>query len=469
MARAPIPIEGIERPVAAGLTEFDIAITLADEQQGKLIFLADKERWLYWDIMAWKDYPATNENANFIARELIMRLVDSGLIRGERQVQKYTSARSVGAMVSLLKSEPRIRAQSSEFDKDKYLLNCPTAIFDAKNGTTIKHDPKYMMTKLAGATPKMSVTPLWDKFLMEMCSDDMERVKLLQTWMGYCMTGDASEKKFLFLYGPPNTGKSLFLSIIARMMGDYCMTANEELLTKTGGNRHPIELARLRGIRLVIANELAAGKRWDQDRLKLLTSGMDTITARGMREDFSEFVPQLKLIISGNSVPSAGMFDAAFEGRLIIVPCTNVVTKEQQDPDLLEKIWSQEADGIANWAAMGCSMWMKDGLPASKAAATATREYFQGEDNVGQWLEECCVIKEGVKTMSSVLFHSWQMFCKRNGIDYVMTSAKLGKNLSDRGLGLVPTKTEGLRGWRGIEVRENSEPMAAGNVVPFKQ
>jgi putative DNA primase/helicase len=46
--------------------------------------------------------------------------------------------------------------------------------------------------------------------------------------------------------------------------------------------RHPTELAKLAGARLVVAQETQKGRRWDETKIKALTGG-DKITARFMR------------------------------------------------------------------------------------------------------------------------------------------------------------------------------------------
>jgi hypothetical protein len=61
-------------------------------------------------------------------------------------------------------------------------------------------------------------------------------------------------------------------------------------------------LARLRGARLVTATETEAGKRWAESRLKELTGG-ERIPARFMNQNFFEYLPAFKPVISGNHKP----------------------------------------------------------------------------------------------------------------------------------------------------------------------
>jgi len=82
--------------------------------------------------------------------------------------------------------------------------------------------------------------------------------------------------------------------------------------------RHPTDVAKLRGKRLVIAQETQEGRRWDETKIKALTGG-DMLTARFMRQDFFDFRPTFKLFIIGNHKPRLSNVDPAMRRRLLLV------------------------------------------------------------------------------------------------------------------------------------------------------
>ncbi|MBK8991295.1 MAG: hypothetical protein IPM40_06180 [Gammaproteobacteria bacterium] len=82
----------------------------------------------------------------------------------------------------------------------------------------------------------------------------------------------------------------MFINTLTGILGDYARVASGDLLLEAKGDRHPTDMASLRGARFVSASELRPGARWDEQRLKSLTGG-DPITARFMRQD--EFIPPL--------------------------------------------------------------------------------------------------------------------------------------------------------------------------------
>lgn len=79
--------------------------------------------------------------------------------------------------------------------------------------------------------------------------------------VGYCLTSATSAHSLFFLYGTGANGKSFFANVISTILGDYAATASMDTLVKTRGDRHPTDLAGLRGARLVTAIETEQGQR----------------------------------------------------------------------------------------------------------------------------------------------------------------------------------------------------------------
>ena len=89
----------------------------------------------------------------------------------------------------------------------------------------------------------------------------------------------------------------------------------------SNSERHPTDLAKLAGARLVVAQETQKGRRWDETKIKALTGG-DKITARFMRQDFSTSRRPSSCSSAGNHKPRLGSVDEAMRRRLLLVPFT---------------------------------------------------------------------------------------------------------------------------------------------------
>jgi putative DNA primase/helicase len=133
-----------------------------------------------------------------------------------------------------------------------------------------------------------------------------------------------------------------------------------ETFVDTHGDRHPTELAALRGAHLVTAVETERGRQWAEAKIKALTGG-DPISARFMRQDFFTFTPQFKLVIAGNHKPSLRSVDQAIRRRFHLVPFIVDIPKEQQDKELGEKL-KAEWPAILSWLIRGCLEWQRIGL-----------------------------------------------------------------------------------------------------------
>ena len=104
-------------------------------------------------------------------------------------------------------------------------------------------------------------------FLDRITGGDAELVAYLQRVFGYALDRrHHASTRCSFGYGTGANGKSVLLSTIAGILGDYHETAQIETFTVSNADRHPTELAALRGARLVTATETEEGRRWAESR-----------------------------------------------------------------------------------------------------------------------------------------------------------------------------------------------------------
>jgi len=283
--------------------------------------------------------------------------------------------------------------------------------------------------------------------------------------IGYALTGSTREHALFFLYGTGANGKSVFLSTIANLLGDYSKTAPASSFTASSTEQHPTDLAGLHGARFVTAIETEDGARWAESKIKSLTGG-DKIAARFMRGDFFEFLPEFKLIIAGNHKPSLRSVDEAIRRRLHLVPFIVTIPEDERDHRLAEKLRA-EFPGILSWAIQGCLDWQREGLRPPAAVRDATTEYLDGEDAVGRWIEECCVIERGIWTAARALFASWQSWCARSG-EPEGSQRRFAQQLGARGY--ERSRTGLSRGFSGIGLQRNSVTHVTDSpVIPVRR
>ena len=137
---------------------------------------------------------------------------------------------------------------------------------------------------------------------------------------------------------PTSQGKGAAKTVgVSAILGDYHTTAQIETFTASPNDRHPTELAKLRGARIVSAVETQEGRRWDETKIKQITGG-DISAARFMRQDFFDFAPAFKLLIAGNHRPELRSVDEAIRRRMNLLPFTVTIPEGERDKDLADKL-----------------------------------------------------------------------------------------------------------------------------------
>jgi putative DNA primase/helicase len=290
------------------------------------------------------------------------------------------------------------------------------ATFNLRTGESHPPRPSDYITKVSGTTcaPPGTPHPIWTAFL-ERIAPDPELRAFLQRFVGYCMTGATTEHKFVFAYGTGANGKSTFINTIAAMFGDYATVADVGTFIAAATERHPTDVAKLHGYRLVVAQETEKGRRWDETKIKSMTGG-DKMTARFMRCDFFDFFPKFKLWIVGNHKPRLDHVDEAMRRRMLLVPFLVQIPVDERDQNLMEKL-KPEWPAIMRWCIDGCLEWQRIGLAPPKIVTDATDEYFADQDLIKQWLEDCTKIAPpSAFTPIGQLFASWKTWCDGQNI-----------------------------------------------------
>ena len=162
--------------------------------------------------------------------------------------------------------------------------------------------------------------PLYYRTLNTIFGGKIDVVDYVRRFFGSCATADVSAQLLHVFHGKGSNGKSLLLELLIYVLGEFAGKLPEEVLVgDKSKNRHPTELTVLAGLRLAVATETKEGGRLDESRAKALTGG-DTITARGMRENFYSFPPSHKLVLCTNHRPRVMGTDHAIWRRLRLVP-----------------------------------------------------------------------------------------------------------------------------------------------------
>jgi putative DNA primase/helicase len=426
-----------KRGQSVGL-EDRVALEFANLHANHFRYVAVSSQWMRWSDSRWE---TESTLAAFDESRKLCRNAGTA------------TAKTVAAVVALARSARTIAATVDQWDRDPWSLNTDVT-HDLRTGTARPPNPLDYLTKKTACDAAAAGTPhpLWDAFLKRITADDIELQRFLQRYIGYCCTGFTHEHVFIFAYGQGANGKGTFINTVSKIFGDYATVADMNTFLVTRNERHPTDLAKLRGARLVVAQETQKGRRWDETKIKALTGG-DKITARFMRQDYFDFEPTFKLFIAGNHKPRLSTIDEAMKRRMLVVPFTVQIPPSERDLKLSEKLWN-EREAILRWCIDGCLEWQRVGLTPPSSVRKTTDEYFEDQDNLGQWLEDCVNQDAGIFgfELTSVLFTSWKAWCERQNLK-PGSEKTFAEALRDKGF--EKHRRDHGRGFVGITLKGN--------------
>lgn len=417
--------------IAAENSEIALADVFASRYRDRLRYVALWGQWKIWERGVWLDCVKLEYFS--MARDVVAEaseelVVDNKVQQGKALGQNKT----VAGVVNLARCDPRLAAGVDQWDADHWVLNTPGGVVDLRTGDMLAHDPLLYCSKITAVAPALSVPDdcLWLQFVHRICDGRPEQVEFLKRALGYSLTGSTKEEVLFFPYGTGANGKSKFMNAAAGAVGSYHENAAMETFIASKYDHHPADLAKLRGARLVTANETEEGRRWSESKIKAITGG-DPISARFMRQDFFTYKPECKLWVVGNHKPGLRNVDYAMRRRMNLIPFTVTIPEQERDRDLEEKL-KAEWPIILRWMIEGCIEWQEHGLTPPGVVKAATDEYLAEEDVFGQWLAECCDVERKVEERVSDLWTSWKVWATR-AEEHPGTQKKFSQTLKDRG------------------------------------
>ncbi len=431
-----------DEPRAPGFSDEALALRFAERHAHELRYVAAWSRWMVWDGVKWgvDETLAAFDKARRICREAAAECDQP------KVAPAIASSKTVAAVERLARADRRLAATIGQWDVDPWRLNTPAGICDLRTGKTRLHRQDDYCTKVTAVSAD-GECPLFIDFLEDITGVNQDLIAYLQRVIGYALTGSTEEHALFFAYGTGANGKSVLLNTIAGVLGDYHCTAPMEAFTASNSERHPTDIAGLRGARLVTATETEEGRRWAESRIKTLTGG-DKVTARFMRQDYFEYLPSFKLFVAGNHKPGLRSVDEAIRRRLHLVHFAVTIPAERRDQKLAEKL-KTEWPGILRWAVAGCLEWQRGGLQMPAAVREATDAYLEGEDAVSAWLDERCERDKSAWESSAALFASWSQWAVDAG-EPPGSAKGFGQKLETRGF--TPSRLKKGRGYAGIRL-----------------
>jgi putative DNA primase/helicase len=375
-----------------------------------------------------------------------------GRAKGAEQAARNLGLEKVIASTLAAASRfPEVIVPLEEWDADPELVGTRNGTLDLK---TVQHragDPGDYITKRLAATYDSEATaPDWERFIAKILPAEL--ANYVQCLAGYSLTGWTDDQSFYFLYGKGNNGKSVFVTTVARIFGDYAKHAPRNLLEQPahgGGCKN--EIAGLPGARFLYGEE-AQERPLREDFVKALTSGMDTLTGEKKFCDEFSFTPVAKLWVMGNEMPTVRGTDDGIWRRIKVIPFEAQIGESERIPQSeLQRIFDAERSGILNWMLAGLkAIGYAKRIPVPAAVKEASTAYREDQDTVGEFAAEC--IRDAgpeCHVTKTAVYTAYQAWAIRNGIRPPLSKNALTRKLRARdGWRITPDR----RNWIGKRV-----------------
>jgi putative DNA primase/helicase len=436
------------------LSDLGNARRLIDRHGENLRYCVEMKKWLVWTGHVWvtADCGEVERFAKQTVGEMYSQAAQNDPNERQRLARhalKCEAENRLCAMVNLAETEPNVPVRTSQLDSDPWLLNCTNGAIDLSSGRLLPHNRVNLCTKQVSVAFDPSATcPTWLSFLERIMGGNEMLIEFLQRAVGYSLTGMTTEQVLFFLHGFGANGKTTFIEVIRKLLGDYAQQADFNSFLEKRGDGARNDLARLQGARFVAAVEAGEGRRLAETVIKQATGG-DKITARFLYREFFEYTPQFKLFLVANHKPLIAGTDEAIWRRIRLVPFTVTIPPEERDKQLLEKLQG-ELVGILAWAVQGCLDWQRHGLGEPPEVSDATADYRREMDVLADFLDECCVIEERETVIASDLYQHFKDWCQ-NSNEIPFSQKKFGEELHARLY--QNAKKRGKRIWIGLRLR----------------
>lgn len=372
-------------------------------------------------------------------------------------VRSCESASGLAGVLTIASRLKSMTATVDQLDADAYLLNMPNGTLDLRTRELRAHNPANLITKMTKgsfdpANPARS--DLWNGFLGTVLPDKAV-LGFFQRIIGLSLVGAVLEHIFTIATGSGRNGKGVAYGAVMNALGDYAAVAEEGLFeVQRSGNAQGASpgLAKLRGVRFLVASELDERARIAAAFMKRMTGG-DRITARELYGAPFEFSPAFLILMITNFLPKLPANDPATWARVRVILFGVVIPESQQDPHLGSKLDSA-ADAVLAWAVAGLADYQAHGLGEPATVKSATQAYAESQDDVRRFVDARCTDAptNGGDTTTE-LSSAYQSWATDEGIHqaHVLGRTKFGDALDKLGYQVTRSKRGAVRPGLGVD------------------
>lgn len=330
----------------------------------------------------------------------------------EKIFDRLIKSTTIDRVYRLFLTDARIQKSFDEINTYPAEWICfQNGMYDPINKRMIPHDEKYCCINQVPHEyhPKMlpKAGETIEEYLNFICDGKQDTREMLLQFMGYSMTRDTRQQKFLILTGEGGSGKSTLIKCFEMLAGQR--NISNVSLTDLQQRFSSIELM---GMLVNSCADLEIGALTDTSMIKKLV-GEDSIKGERKGKDLVFFKNYAKLIFSTNELPVIKSEKTnAFYRRLLVFPMNKV--PEHKDPDLFQKL-EAEKNYLLMLAVQALErMYQQKNITVASASEHEIERLRADSDTVEGFILEECKKVGGCRWERTELYKSYSAFCEEN-------------------------------------------------------
>ena len=327
-----------EKRIMKGCGDFDLATVLYHLYKDEYVCVSVKANiWYVYKNHRWEEIDSGTTLRKAIStemREMYRKKVTNIMVRQtadktsekpvSEDVAKFAKAKTdkileICLRLSRTSDKKNIMTEAKELfydgaflqklDTNPYLLCFNNGVIDFKDKVFRRGYPEDCISKTTNIDYR-PVDAIRDKTNIEHINTFMNQLfpvkqlcKYMWEHLASTLIGTSSNQTFNMYIGVGQNGKSVLVSLMEMILGEYKGDVPLSLVTdkrvKIGGLAP--EMVALKGIRYACMQEPSKGDRLNEGIMKQITSGIDPIQARApYMPNAITFIPQFKLVVCSN-------------------------------------------------------------------------------------------------------------------------------------------------------------------------
>jgi putative DNA primase/helicase len=274
--------------------------------------------------------------------------------------------------------------------------------------------------------------------------------------VGYCLHHwGLPFPRSLLLIGPTAGGKSTFLNVVNRALGEENVS-NQSL---QGLVNDRFGKAAIFGKMANIDNDLSSKAVAEEGTFKKLTAGDRLMIEEKNQQPFDIRVTQ-KQIYSANRVPKVTNPDDAFFRRWIHVQFPDTVPESERDRHLEHRLTTEEElSGVLNWMLEGYARLMDQDSFTGERSIDEKRSLWKAHgDSLDRFIESEVIKDSAAQSAKDAVYAEYKQFCDTQGfpVKKKQTLSKRLKQAIDIETSKPSVDGEQVPHYRGMRLKNNA-------------